>query len=132
MTMPQLPPAYVTPPPALKPVRRLRNGVVDAVLGVVSWLVFIVVSGGSVFFSFFFAMATDSCYGGRECDEDLVASGMFTVWAGVGAGFVIAIVGAIVCVATKRYSFYWPLIGLMFAVGGLFAGVQMADAGVPG
>ncbi|MCF8608314.1 hypothetical protein L5I01_33670 [Gordonia sp. HY442] len=130
--MSELPPASGPEPPTpTPPVRRTRNRAVDTVLGAIAWVVLLVVGAGSVFFSLLFGMATDSCSSESSCGEDLVWAGMLTVWVGTVVAVVVAAIGSAVCLTAKRYSFYWPIVGLLITIVCLLVGLELANAAGP-
>ncbi|ALG84052.1 hypothetical protein ACH46_05440 [Gordonia phthalatica] len=105
--------------------------ILDIVGAVLGWIALIAAAGMAVFYSFFFVMITDSCFGPTVCDEDRVGDGMFIVWGGALLALVTTMVGTVVCAAKGRLVFYWPLIGLAIAIVGFHFGVTTAESGGP-
>ncbi|QKT07816.1 hypothetical protein HUN08_11920 [Gordonia sp. X0973] len=85
----------------------------------------------TLFFSLFFAMATDPCGSGTGCRENLVGWGMLAVWVGAGMGIIVAIGGTIFGAVRRKVMFCWPLIGIALAAAGFFLGLYLVDQVVP-
>mgnify|MGYP001044975588 CR=1 FL=1 len=116
------------PPQAPLPPRRSQTAVIlDVVATVVGWGLLGLVVVGCLYFSLFFGMATDSCYTGDACREDLVGTAFITVWAGGALAVVVPLIGTIVCLIKKWYVFYWPLIGIGIMAAGMAIGVAIID-----
>lgn len=132
MPIPDTPPAFRGSPSTTTPrSRRERNDVVDGAIGAIAWVAFLVVGSCSVFFSLLFGMATDACFTGTACNEDLVLPAMIVVWAGTTVAFLVASVGTTVGRALGRYSFYWPIVAIGITIIGLIIGLNIADAAGP-
>lgn len=129
-----LPNTTWTAPPPLPPPSKSRSTTavtLDIVGTVLGWVALLLAAAGAAFISLFFVMITDSCTGGPECDLDLVEQGAGIVWIGDAAALLTALVGTVICAVKRRYMFYWPLIGVVIVVVGLWVGVSMAEAGGP-
>jgi hypothetical protein len=75
-------------------------------------------------------MASDSC-GVRECDTELIATGMM-VAVGLPWVVLVAVVAvAVVVLVRRRLAFWVPLVGGVLIVGSLVLGWIIAAAGVP-
>lgn len=83
------------------------------------------------FFGFFLAMAGDSC-GARDCDSDLIATGLMVAVGLPWLVLIVVAVLAIVLLVTRRLAFWVPLVGAVFIIGSWFVGALIASAGVPG
>jgi Family of unknown function (DUF6264) len=123
---PSSPYGYAVPPPAGKrPVRTW-----DVVLTIVLLVLDLILTAIMSFFGLFLAMASDSC-GVRDCNTELIATGMMV---GVGLPWlvlIITIVVAIVMLVRRRLAFWVPIVGGVLIVGSLILGFVVAGTGVP-
>ena len=116
--------------PAARRPRPTGAVVADAVASCLLWIAFVIVSLIAVYFSFFFAMAGDSCFSDTDCPEQhLISTGMFTVWAGVAATGLLVLIGTIVSICKRWYAFYWPLLGIPLVIVCVYVGVELANRG---
>ncbi|MGB3605071.1 MAG: hypothetical protein WBA38_16165 [Gordonia sp. (in: high G+C Gram-positive bacteria)] len=113
-------------PPGRSP-RSSTTVVIDVVIGTLAWLGLLGFGSLAVFYSFFFAMATDACFTGSDCREDLVGPAMMSIWVAVGLAWLTALIGTIVSTVRRRMFFYWPLIGLVITFIGVVIGMQIIE-----
>jgi uncharacterized BrkB/YihY/UPF0761 family membrane protein len=116
----------VPPPPGKRPVRTW-DLVVTIILLVLSGVLAAIMS----FFGFFLAMAGDSC-GARDCNSDLIATGLMVAVALPWIVLIVVAVVAIVLLVTRRLAFWVPLVGAVLIIASWPIGALIASAGVPG
>lgn len=115
----------VAPPAGKRPVRTW-----DVVLTVILLVLDVALAALMSFFGLFLAMASDSC-GVRDCNTDLIATGMMI---GVGLPWlmlIITVIAAVVVLVMRRLAFWIPLVGAALIVASLVLGFVVAGAGVP-
>jgi uncharacterized BrkB/YihY/UPF0761 family membrane protein len=117
---------YAVPPPGKRPMRTW-DLVVTIVLLVLSGVLAAIMS----FFGFFLAMAGDSC-GARDCNSDLIATGLMVAVALPWILLVVVAVVAIVLLVRRRLAFWVPLVGAVLIIASWPIGALIASAGVPG
>ena len=98
-------------------------------------IVLIVLSlGGAVVASFLglfvLAFGSDSCVA-RECNYDVMSTGMMIGLIGPWIPVVIAMIVAIVLLVLRRLAFWVPLVGGVLSIGALILGFAIAASGVP-
>jgi hypothetical protein len=96
-----------------------RHSVVDITLTSILSVVAALAALGTVCFSFFFVMATDSC--NEHCDTGALNAAYLVTWGGVGLAVAIGASGVIV-------MWIWPMLALVLIVVALGIGVHLADA----
>jgi uncharacterized BrkB/YihY/UPF0761 family membrane protein len=116
----------VPPPPGKRPVRTW-DLVVTIILLVLSGVLAAIMS----FFGFFLAMAGDSC-GARDCNSDLIATGLMVAVALPWIVLIVEAVVAIVLLVRRRLAFWVPLVGAVLIIASWPIGALIASAGVPG
>jgi uncharacterized BrkB/YihY/UPF0761 family membrane protein len=116
----------VAPPPGKRPVRTW-DLVVTIILLVLDGVLAAIMS----FFGFFLAMAGDSC-GARDCNSDLIATGLMVAVALPWILLVVVAVVAIVLLVRRRLAFWVPLVGAVLIIASWPIGALIASAGVPG
>ncbi|WP_248488946.1 hypothetical protein [Tsukamurella sp. PLM1] len=110
--------------------RSTASWVLDIIAGCTFWAVLSLLGMCAVYFSFFFAMAADGCYSATRCPhEELIGTGMVTVWGGVAAALLIALVGSLVSLVRRRCFWYWPLLGIPIVVVATWIGTELANRG---
>lgn len=130
MTMYASPIAPYVPPAPARRHRSVTSWVVDLVVGGALWAALALVSIGAVYMSIFFVMAGDGCYSAEACPEqELIGTGIVTVWAGAAFALVIALVGSIVSLIRRRCLWYWPLVGIPVVVLATWIGAELASRG---
>ncbi|WP_127887570.1 DUF6264 family protein [Rathayibacter festucae] len=77
----------------------------------------------------FFAMASDSCMGGNDCDTGLIGWGVLVAAGGVWVPFLAAIAVSIVLLVVRRIAFWVPIAGLALSFGCTLLGGWMATVG---
>ena len=115
----------VAPATGERPVRTW-----DRVLTIVLLVLDVVLTALMSFFGLFLAMASDSC-GVRDCNTELLATGMMI---GVGLPWLVLIVTVIVAIVVlvmRRLAFWIPIVGGVLIVASLVLGFVVAGAGVP-
>lgn len=116
----------VAPPPGKRPMRTW-DLVVTIVLLVLSGVLAAIMS----FFGFFLAMAGDSC-GARDCNSDLIATGLMVAVALPWLVLILVAIVAIVLLVKRRLAFWVPLVGAVLIIASWPIGALIASAGVPG
>lgn len=81
------------------------------------------------YFGLFFAMASDACMGGNDCDADLIGWGVLVAAGGVWLPFVVAVVVSVVLLVVRRIAFWVPIAGLALSFGFTLLGGWMATVG---
>jgi hypothetical protein len=110
-------------PPAYQP---RRHSVVDITITSILSAVAGLAALGSLWFSLFFAMATDSC--GEQCDYPALNAAYLVTWGGVGAAVLIGAAGVIVAAVRGWKMWIWPLLALGLIVAALGIGLHLADS----
>lgn len=82
------------------------------------------------FFGFFLAMASDPC-GVRDCNSELIGTGLITAVALPWVLLLAASVVTILMLAFRKLAFWIPLAAVPFIIGSWFLGAFIASAGVP-
>ena len=103
-----------------------RHSVVDITLTSILSVVAGLAALGTVCFSFFFVMATDSC--NEHCDTAALNAAYLVTWGGVGLAVVIGASGVIVAAVRGWLMWIWPMLALALIVVALGIGVHLADA----
>ena len=81
------------------------------------------------YFGLFFAMASDACMGGNDCDTDLIGWGVLVAAGGVWVPFLAALAVSIVLLVVRRIAFWVPIAGLALSFGCTVLGGWMATVG---
>jgi hypothetical protein len=115
-------PHYPPPPPPPQ-----RHSIVDITLTVVLAGLAGLCALGSVAFSFFFIMATDSC-GSHSCNYDALGTAYIVTWGGVGLAILIGAVGIIVAAVKNYLMWVWPAISLVIIAVSTGIGVALANS----
>jgi hypothetical protein len=110
-------------PPAYRP---RRHSIVDITITSILSAVAGLAALGSLAFSLFFAMATDSC--DKQCDYHALNAAYLVTWGGVGAAVLIGAAGVIVAVVRGWKMWIWPSLALGLIVVALGIGVHLADS----
>jgi uncharacterized membrane protein len=84
----------------------------------------------SLWFSLFFAMATDPC-GPDNCDTAAISWAYLVSWGGIGVAGVIAIVGTAIAAKRRRVMWIWPAAALVLVVVAIIAGALLAGSVAP-
>lgn len=82
------------------------------------------------FFGLFLAMASDPC-GARDCNTELIGTGMITAVALPWVLLLASAVFTILLLAFRRIAFWVPLATAPLIIGSWFLGALLASAGVP-
>jgi hypothetical protein len=113
--------------PEYPPVhRQRRHSVVDITVTSILSALAGVAALGSLAFSFFFVMATDSC--GTQCDSATLNAAYLVTWGGVGVAVLIGAAGVIVAAVRGWVMWIWPTLALGLIVAALGVGVHLADS----
>lgn len=111
--------------PAGRP-RRTWDLVLTIVLLVLSF-------GGALVMSFLalflLAFGSDSCVV-RECNYDIMSTGMMIGFIGPWIPAVLALIVSIVLLVLRRIAFWVPIVGGVLSVGALILGFVVAGSGV--
>ena len=123
---PVAPYGYAVPPPGRRPLRTW-----DLVLTIVLLVLAGVLAAIMSFFGFFLAMAGDAC-GARDCNSDLIATGLMVAVALPWLVLILVAIVAIVLLVKRRLAFWVPLVGCALIIASWPLGALIASAGVPG
>ena len=107
-------------------MQQRRHSVVDITL---TWILSVIAglaAFGTIGFSFFFVMATDSC--NEHCAYDALNAAYIVTWGGVGAAVVLAVAGVIVAAVRGWLMWIWPALALLLILVALGIGVHLANA----
>ncbi|SMH43365.1 hypothetical protein SAMN06295885_2188 [Rathayibacter oskolensis] len=104
---------------------RVWDAVVTSVLLICTFGLTLLLS----YFGLFFAMASDACMGGNDCDGDLIGWGVLVAAGGVWLPFIAALVVSIVLLVVRRLAFWVPLAGMALSFGFTVLGGWMASVG---
>ena len=102
-----------------------RHSVVDITLTSILSVLAGLAALGTVGFSFFFVMATDSC--NEHCDTGTLNAAYLVTWGGVGVAILIAVSGVIVAAVRGWLMWIWPALALLLILLALGIGVHLAD-----
>lgn len=102
----------------------------DTIATVILFVLAAIAGTLSVSFSFFFAMATDSC-APNTCDTSALDWAYVVTWGGVGIAAVLAVGGVIVAASRRRVMWVWPAAALVLIVVAVVTGALLADSVVP-
>ncbi|MBU3705767.1 MAG: hypothetical protein FGM50_03675 [Mycobacterium sp.] len=80
---------------------------------------------GSVAFSLFFVMATDSC-GPDNCSGSRLVLSYVVTWGGVAMAGVVAIAGMVAAARRGMPLWVWPLLALVLVAATFAAGAALA------
>jgi hypothetical protein len=117
---------YAVAPPADQRPRRTW----DLVLTIVLLVLDVVLAAIMSFFGLFLAMASDSC-GVRDCNTELIATGMMVAVGLPWLVLIVTVIAAVVVLVMRRLAFWIPLVGGALIVASLVLGFVVAGAGVP-
>jgi hypothetical protein len=106
--------------------RQRRHSVVDITVTSILSAVAGIAALGSLSFSFFFVMATDSC--GEQCDYAALNAAYLVTWGGVGVAVLIGASGVIVAAVRGWMMWIWPTLALVLIVVALFIGMLLANS----
>jgi hypothetical protein len=115
-------PQYPYPPAH----RQRRHSVVDITVTSILSAIAGIAALGSLSFSFFFVMATDSC--GTQCDSATLNAAYLVTWGGVGVAVLIGAAGVIIAAVRGWVMWIWPTLALGLIVAALGVGVHLADS----
>ncbi|MGB6515353.1 MAG: hypothetical protein WBF57_20710 [Mycobacterium sp.] len=104
-------------PPVYRP---RRHSVVDITITSIVSAVARIAALGSLWFSLFFAMATDSC--GEQCNYAALSAAYLVTWGGVAVAVIVAAAGIIVAAVRGRMMWIWPTLALVLIAVALFIG----------
>jgi cytochrome bd-type quinol oxidase subunit 2 len=102
-----------------------RHSVVDITLTSILCVVATLAALGTIGFSFFFVMATDSC--NEHCDTETLNAAYLVTWGGVGLAVLIAMSGVIVAAVRGWLMWIWPALALLLTLVALGIGLHLAD-----
>jgi hypothetical protein len=111
-------------PPVYRP---RRHSVVDITITSIVSAVAGIAALGSLWFSLFFAMATDSC--GEQCDYAALNAAYLVTWGGVGVAVLLGASGIIVAAVHGWMMWIWPTLALVLIVAALLIGMLLANIG---
>jgi hypothetical protein len=108
------------------PAHRRRHSVVDITITSILSAVAGLAALGTVSFSMFFVMATDSC--NEQCDYNALNAAYIVTWGGVGLAVLVGATGVIVAAVRGWVMWIWPTLALALIVTALAIGVHLADS----
>ncbi|HEY1842002.1 MAG TPA: hypothetical protein VGG53_17600 [Mycobacterium sp.] len=117
---PQYPHPYY---PAHRP---RRHSVVDVTITSILSVLAGLAALGTVGFSLFFVMATDSC--GEHCDYRALNAAYLVTWGGVGVAVLIGASGVIVAAVRGWLMWVWPALAMVLIIAAFAIGVHLADS----
>lgn len=117
----------MAPPEAPQHHRSAADRLATIVTGVLA----VLAGMGSLFFSPFFVMATDSC-GHDDCRDSLVAWAYVVTWGGLALAAVTAVAGMVVAARRRSVMWVWPALALVLVVVTFAIGAQLASSAAPG
>ena len=123
MTYPRPTPVPVVPP-------RSPGLVADLIATLVLLALQALVLVCSVYMSFFFVMATDSCYADR-CDMDNLLWAYVVADGGGVAAVVVSTITASILMVRRRVAFWIPVVGLILQIFTFALGAGLAGSVVP-
>ena len=106
--------------------RQRRHSVVDITITSILSAVVGIAALGTLGFSFFFAMATDSC--GEQCNYSALNAAYLVTWGGVAVAVIVAASGVIVAAVRGWMMWIWPTLALVVIVVALVIGVLLANS----
>ncbi|KBA93886.1 membrane protein, partial [Mycobacterium tuberculosis M1728] len=96
-----------------QPPAEVSDQRVSGLTGAVQYAALAFVGGFAVWFSLFFAMATDGCHD-SACDASYhVFPAMVTMWIGVGAVLLLTLVVMVRNSSRGNVVIGWPFVGLL-------------------
>ena len=102
-----------------------RHSVVDITLTTILAVLAGLAALGSVGFSFFFVMATDSC--NERCSYGTLNAAYAVTWGGVGVAVLAGVSGVIVAAVRGWLMWIWPALALVLTLVALGIGVHLAE-----
>jgi hypothetical protein len=108
------------------PAHRRRHSVVDITITSILSAVAGLAALGSLSFSLFFAMATDSC--DEHCNYNALNAAYVVTWGGVAFAVLVGASGVIVAAVRGWVMWVWPALALALIVTALAIGVHLADS----
>jgi hypothetical protein len=108
--------------PYLPVYRPRRHSVVDITITSIVSAVAGIAALGSLWFSLFFAMASDSC--GEQCNYTALTAAYLVAWGGVA----VAAAGIVVAAVRGRVMWIWPTLALLLIVAALLIGMLLANS----
>ena len=102
-----------------------RHSVVDITLTSILSVVAALAALGTVCFSFFFVMATDSC--NEHCAYGALNAAYAVTWGGVGIAVLIGVSGVIVAAVRGWLMWIWPALALLLVLVAMGIGLHLAD-----
>ncbi|MFZ0230466.1 MAG: hypothetical protein WA622_17485 [Mycobacterium sp.] len=106
--------------------RQRRHSVIDITVTSILSALAGIAALGSLAFSFFFVMATDSC--GERCNSATLNVAYLVTWGGVGVAVLIGASGVIVAAVRGWVMWIWPTLALALIVASLGVGVHLANS----
>ena len=103
--------------------RSTGDTIATAVLGALA----VLAGAGSVLFSPFFVMATDSC-GADNCDMSRITMAYVVTWGGVVLAAVIGVLGIVRAARRHSAMWPWPAIALAMVAGSFAIGAYLATS----
>lgn len=83
---------------------------------------------GSLWYSLFFSMATDSC--GPQCNYTTMGLAYLVAWGGIAIAVIGGITGLIIAARRGRIMWIWPTLALVVIVLALVSGAWLASSGM--
>ena len=81
---------------------------------------------GTLWYSLFFAMATDSC--ATQCNDAVLGSAYLVTWGGVATAAVAAVAGIVIAAKRGWVMWVWPTAASVMIVAALVIGVYLANS----
>jgi hypothetical protein len=113
--------------PPLGPVHGpRRHSVLDITITAIISAFAALAALGSLWFSMFFAMATDSC--GEQCDDAALSAAYLVTWGGITLAVLVAASGIVIAAVRGWVMWIWPTLALGLIVGALGIGILLANS----
>jgi hypothetical protein len=124
---PYFPPPQRPGAPGFRPVHPLRRrSLIDIVITSVMSAFAVLAALGTLWYSLFFAMATDSC--GTQCNDAVLGSAYLVTWGGVATAAVVAVAGIVIAAKRGWVMWVWPTVALGMIVAALVIGAYLASS----
>ncbi len=106
-----------------------RHSTFDNLATVVAFLLAFAAGTVSLYWSFFFAMASDAC--STHCNEAFIGWAYLITWGGIAAAAIVAFAGVTVASKRGRPMWIWPSLALVTIIAAFVAGAFTANLAIP-
>jgi hypothetical protein len=113
--------------PSFRPVHPPRQrSLIDIIITSVMSAFAVLAASGTLWYSLFFAMATDSC--ATQCNDAVLGSAYLVTWGGVATAAVAAVAGIVIAAKRGWVMWVWPTAASVMIVAALVIGVYLANS----